>query len=984
VIGYALLFAVLAMALARFLASGFLPATRSINGDFAAVFPTQYFAHLRPDFPTAAVWSGWRYGPMVHFLTLPLFLVPRWSLVPVVWATVNLAAIVVSFFLVRRLALARPAPMTATAILAAAWMFYQPLANCLAQGNVELIEMALILAAVVALPRGKGALSGALIGVATMIKFLPGGFLCWFLLRRQYRAFLSGAAVIAVILAITTVTLGWKDAETIFEIPSSGSATFAGMQELSITSLFLHRSSVLLRDAAATGTQGSPETAWFPQERAVAASRAGLLASVLLAIGFAVTLFLRRHRPASPAEVGVLFMTMFMILPWNHDYYYVFALVPLSVLTLDGLQRRDTPLLVATLTGYLLISPPIPFSWIDRTGWLELSFRDAFSYFDLPILGALILWIATTYRMLADPEERALPPRRIVSAGKMIALAVVTIAVVCVAVLVVLRRNVAVGPAAGTLNLQPGAFLSGPPALALSPDGAYLAYVGRREGANVLCVQASARATTTCIPGTEDAAGPFFSPDGRSIAFFAGGNLKRVPVDGTNVTVVSESQGARTGHWTADDTILFATAADGITGIPATGGNIEVVVPQLAGDGMYSWPILLPSQTVLFVAPPAGGGLGAGSLMAYSRRTGRRKLLFSGTQPYFDAATARLHYTLGGRILSVAFDPETLTVSGLATPVAADVLVTADGGPQVAYRPAAVAFASGSLLPVVRRQMVWVDRVGTVEPVAIPPDAFQGPRVSPDGRHVVAGIRGVITDLWKFDLATGAKTRLTFSAAMHQTAVWTPDGGVAFNVPIGTGSRSAVLVMPPGGTGLDATWLWHGPGSVRLGSWSSAGTVVGTQSGDLWVFEPKRSSSSAADRWRVLVAQTVPVELGAVLSPDGRHIAYSSTESGRLEIYVQAAPGFSDRRQVSDAGGSEPVWSRDGGELFYRAGDTLMAVSPSPGGAPRVLFRGAYVPGDGLTNYDVAPDGKRFLMLRDAAAPSASVTTLAIKSLEPR
>ena len=1000
VIGYGLLVAVLAMALARLVSSGLLPAMRSINGDFAAVFPTHYFAHLRPDFPTHAVWSGWRYGPMVHFLTLPLFLVPRWSLVPVAWAMVNLAAIVASFILVRRLVQPRPS-MTATAILAAAWMWYQPLANCFAQGNVEIIEMAMILAALVALPRWKGALSGALIGVATMIKFLPGGFLCWFLLRRQYRAFLSGLAAIAVILAITTVTLGWKDAETVFEIPTSGEAAFAGMQELSITSLFLHRSSVLLHDAAATGAQSSPAPAWFPSERALVATRAGLLASLLLASGFALVLFLRRHRPASPNEVAVLFMTMFMILPWNHDYYYVFALVPLSVLTLDGLRRRDIPLLVTTLVGYLLISPPVPFRWIDRTGLLSLDFRDVFNYFDLPILGALILWIAATYRMFAESEEHD-RPRRAVSPVITLA-ALVTVAVVAVGVFVVSRSSAIARPAVETLTLEPAAFLLGPPALALSPDGASLAYVAR-EGRGDLCVRATASQFATCIPGTEGAGGPFFSPDARWIAFFAGGNLKKVRVDGRDLQVVGESQGARAGHWAADGTILLATAADGITVIPGTAGSMDVVVPQLASDGPYEWPILLPSlETVVFTVPPAGGGPGSGWLTAYSRKTGQRKLLFPGSQPHFDAATGRLTYTLSGRILSIAFDPVSLKAAGLSTPVAGNVLVTPEGGPQVAYSATgSVAYASGSLLPANRREMVWVDRDGSVKPIAIRPDDFQAPRISPDGRTVVAGVRGVITDLWKYELATGAPSRLTFNSVAHHTPVWAPDGGIAFTVPSGTG-RSVVLAVPPGGTALDASWLWFGPGAVKLGSWSGGGgTLVGIQSGDLWVFDPlgvdvppvtagaPPRSSSPRDRWRTVVTQTVAIEQGAVLSPDGRYVAYSSTQSGRPEIYVQPVPGSSDRRKVSAGGGTEPAWSRDGGELFYRSGDALMAVrvqsrSPLSGDSPRVLFRGSYVAGEGgVRNFDVSPDGRRFLMLRDTPAASAHVTTLSITSLPRR
>jgi hypothetical protein len=997
-IGWGILLALLALGAARFLTSGLLPATRSLSGDFAAVFPTRYFAQLRPDFPTDAVWSGWRYGPMVHFLTLPLFLVPKWSLVPSAWAAVNLTAIAIGFVLVRRLASAGRVSWATTLALASGWFFYQPLANCFAQGNVEIVEMALILAAIVALPRWKGVVSGILIGVATMIKFLPVGFLCWFLLRRHRTAFLAGLATIGVILVATTLTLGWKEADPIWDMTGGGGATKAGVQELSITSLFLHRTSVLLHDAGATGVQASPAPAWFPSERAIVASNAGLLASLLLAAGIGLLLVFRRRQPSSPAEVAVLFMTMFMILPWNHDYYYVFALVPLSVLFIRAVERRDRALMAAVAIGYLLISPPIPFRWIDRTGWLSLSFADVFNYLDLPIVGALIVWIAATQQMLAEtPIFRLTTFAKAEVVSRKMLLAVALAVLAGSAWLALSRRAPVAQVTAGPFNLEPAALLSGPPALALSPGGAFLAYVAQRGGVNVLCVHARQRATTTCIPGTEDAAAPFFAPDGRAIAFFAGGSLKRVRVDGTELKVLAESQGARTGHWAADDTILIATANDGITGMPAAGGNMDVIVPQLPTEGTYAWPSLLPSQTVLFVAPPNGGGLGAGSIMAFSRRTGQRKLLFSGTQPYFDAPSGRLHYTLGGRALSVAFDPDTLRPSGPAAPVAADVLVTRDGGPQLAYGGGAFAHAAGNLQPVVRREMVWVDRAGITEPVAIAADAFQAPRISPDGRLVATLIRDVITDLWKYDLGTGAKTRLTFSAATHQGAVWSPEGEIAFNVPIGSGAWSTVLVIPPGGTALEASRLWSGPGQVRLGGWAGkSGVAVGTQSGDLWILDPGGLAPAAAatgaplragsprDRWRVILSQTAAIETGPVISPDGRYIAYSSTESGQPEIYVQTPLGFAERRKMSEGGGTEPVWSRDGSELFYRSGDAMMAVRAGGAGASQVvLFRGAYAGGEELTNYDVGRDG-RFLMLREDPAGKAGAATLSVKPLRSR
>lgn len=968
VVRRALLVSVCVFAASRFIWSGLLPATRSLAGDFAAVFPTSYFAQFRPDFPTEQVWSGWYYGPMLHFLTLPLLLVPRWSMVPLAWALVNCVALAISFRLVRRLPSVQASP-TATVVLAAMWLLYQPLANCLAQGNIEIVEMALILGAIVALSRKKERLSGIVIGAAAMTKFLPFGFLVWFLLKRSWRAVGCGVATVAVIAAVASVTLGWQDAISLENMEWSMGTPLAGVQELSITSLFMHRTSVLLQDTSAAGSHPIPE--WFPAARADLAFRVGLGVSFLLGAGLAVALFARRRQPACRFEVAVLFMTMFMILPWNHDYYYIFALVPISILFLDALARRDRVLLVATLTGYLLISPPVPFSWIDRLGWLQSNFADVYSYLSLPILGALIVWVASAQRMLATgaEDQDAKASRRF--AGPVVAV-VAAVAVVAVAVIIYVARTwprSGASAASSIADLAPALDLTGPPALALSPDGEYLAYLARQDHVRTLCIHALASTVTMCIPKTDDAAGPFFSPDSRWVAFFAGRQLKKVPVDGATVQLIAELDGGRGGHWQNDGTILVATSASGILRVSVARGRWNVLIPPLQGDGPYSWPAVLPDGGgVLFVIAPPGGSFGSGSIVAFSSRTGRRRTVVAGSQPSFDQATGRLTYTSAGRILTVPFDPEALTIIGPARPLVANVLAAPDAGPFVAYGGSqTIAFVPGSQVPVVRRELVWVDREGAVTPLPVTPATFQTPRVSPDGGKVVVGIRGAVTDLWTYDLATFAPTRITFTSVANESPVWTPDGEIAFSVPIRAGllsePRAAVLLTPPGGTEFHASRLWEGRDVVSLGSWSIVDRrIVGSQDGDLWMFDPTGT----------LLSQTVPREVGPVFSPDGRYFAYASNDSGRSEIYIKSSLGSPDRVRVTSTGGSEPVWSRDGRELFYRNGDALVSVPVVTrpefrAGAPRVLFHGAYVAGEGPANYDVSGDGRRFLMLREVA-----------------
>lgn len=972
----------IAFSTARFIGAGLLPAMQGLRGDFAAVFPSATLAHLRPDF-IASGWSGWFYGPMLHFITLPLFLVPRWALVPTVWALVNTGTLVLGFWLAIRIAVSKPPSVAASGVVAVLWMLYQPLTNCLAQGNIEIIEMVLVLGALAAMTRWKGRASGVLVGIAAMTKILPIGFLFWFALRRAWRPFIYGLATIVVIAAVTAVTLEWKNSSTYRDLTWAVDTPIAGTQELSITSSFLHRASVLLETGSAPGAGPTPR--WFPSQRESVASSAGLLASGLLAAGFAVALFLRRERASPRFQIAVLFMTMFMVLPWNHDYYFIFALPPITVLFMDSFERVDRMQLAVTVIGYVLISPPIPFSWIDRAHVLPLNFADLYGYWDLPILGALIIWGASAYRMLGDETGASAPARRAVLRPWGIAtsaIAAVGIGATAISLVGGARDGAGTSRAVDTLALDPALAVSGPPALALSPDGKYLAYVALKDGIRVLCVRTLAQSTTRCLPKTDDAAVPFFSPDSQWIAFVSGRQLRKVPTNGSEVPkLISESRGARTGRWETDGTILLGTPTNGIMRVAASGGPMEVAVPQLPDEAPYGWPALLPTgDVVLFTVPPKGGGLGFGWITAYAFRTRERTPLLQGSQPWFDAVRGRLYFTRSGRIFSVAFDSETLKTSGPLVPVSDNTLVTADAGPVVAYGGfGGVAYASGDLLPVVRHRFVWVDRRGFEAALPVPPDGFQTPRLSPDGTQIVASIRGVTTDLWSLDVSTGARRRVTSTAVAYETPVWMRDGSIAFTA----GPSGAVLVVPPGGTDARAAMLSAPVSPVQLGGWSPSGRIlVGSQEGDLWMLDTtslaapllpsgqRDTSPTSPDRWRTIIVRTPWQELSPVVSPDGRFIAYSSNLTGRAEIYVQATLGLSDYRQVSLNGGTEPVWSRDGRELFYRQGDLMMAIptetiSGFSAGAPRVLFRGNYLRGDGTTSYDIAPDGQRFLMLRD-------------------
>lgn len=666
----------------RFFAAGLWPAVTGLRGDFAAVFPTAYFASLRPDFSTTHVWPGWYYGPMLHFFTLPLFLAPSWSAVPPMWAMVNLAAIVISFVLVCRLSRrTSTVPAPAVAVLGGLWLLYQPLANCLAQGNVEILEMAAILGALVALPRANGQISGLLIGFASMMKFLPIGFLIWLAVKRRWRAVATGTMTIVAVAVLAEMTLGWSNNRTLKDLSWAAEAPIGGPHESSVTSLFLHRSSVLDRQDRVPR--------WLPSNRGLSAARAGAIASLLLAIGFGIVFLARRSSPVASPEIGVLFVMMFMILPWNHDYYYIFALVPISVVFLEGIARNHVPLVMLAIIGFLLISPPFPFSWLDRTGWFAVRFANFYNFHDIPLMGGLMVWCAATYLMLTDQPAATRSSAYLGTTRRYRFSLAAAMAVVASLFLVgVSERATQAGPerSRASNDTSRGVALvvvnGDPTAFALSSDGGRIAYVDTRSGISRVGVRPTDRVDVTWVAARSGAADPFFSPDGRWIGFFAEGLLLRVPSSGGTAEAICAAPGGATAHWAEDGTIFFSVPV-GIVRVRASGGQPSVVTRVDAKiEGSHLWPQVLLGGDLLFTSVPRGGH--EGTVVTLSLATGERQHLLIGGRAYYDENSRHLLYTRTGRLLAVPFDRQQGRLMGLSLPLAAGLHVTSDGDAQFA------------------------------------------------------------------------------------------------------------------------------------------------------------------------------------------------------------------------------------------------------------------------------------------------------------
>ena len=986
----ALALLLLAVGAARFLSGGFLPATRVITGDFGAVFPTAYFARFRPDFPADQVWASWRYGPMLHFVTLPLLMLPTWSMVPKVWAICNLLAVAVSFWCAVRLAGVRhKVSWVPIVFLAAVWLMFQPLTTAFACGNIELLEMALMLAALVSLQSSKDGRAGGLLGVATMLKFLPIGFLGWCLLRRRWRAVLAGILTITLIAIVTEMTLGWRQNNLSQPIGWVFSDPMGGMHELSVTSMFLHRTGMV--DAI---SDEEPMMRWLPSVRATFAAGAGAVASLLLSLGIGALFLLRRRSPISREEIGVLFMTMFMVLPWNHDYYYVFALVPISLLVLRAIAVGDWTTLAITVVASLLISPPVPFSLMDRLHLVRLSFAYWLNVNDVPTFGGLVLWFMVTYRWMAEPvtgpdaEPWPAYVRRLVwVAGGVAALAFVW-----------LLRPATIPPSStSAVRLESASQMDANTTLALSPDGQRFAYI---DQSGALCTRrVDDRTASTCWAEPHGARAPFFSPDGQWIAYFADDELRKVPSVGGSVQHLGPAIGAFSGRWAYDPalpaigregSIVFSTPA-GIYWMKDAKELAALIVPARADDGRYLSPIILPPGDVaMFSIAPLEGSAGAGAIVTQSIKTGQRIRIINGTQPSFDVPSGRLIYADAGRVLASSYSPETMTIAEVADTLAPSVRVTRDAGAQFAISAqGSIVYVPGQPGPAAKRTLQWVDRRGTATELSVRADAFEAPRVSPDGHSIATIVRDVLSDVWTFDVRTGAGERLAVDATQLFGADWKPDGTsltvstegpILWDVRSGASARPASRVWQAA-KGESAQPMWPG-------GWSRDGRfLIGSQRDHVWLLEmndapievpkvePARPTAPILPWARLAAFRSSVPEQQPALSPDGRWIAYVSTQPGGTNVFVRASSGVGSSFRVSDvANASEPLWSRDGRELFFRSGDRMMAAAVSGGAAfsaapARVLFEGRFATSNGHTrNYDVAPDGEHFVMVTEPAA----------------
>ncbi len=518
------------------------------------------------------------------------------------------------------------------------------------------------------------------------------------------------------------------------------------------------------------------------------------------------------------------------------------------------------------------------------------------------------------------------------------------------------------------------------PSIALSPDGSTLVYATAAAGSSPFVVRRLAQLGTTPLSGTEGGLGPFFSPDGEHLGFLADQSaIRRVSITGGPPVTVADSA-AGPGAWSTDGWIYFVHAETGIARVPEDGGTIErLTEPDTASAEFgHIWPDVLPgNKGILFTS--ARLPLTSANIMVLDLATRESRVLFGGT--YARYAAGHIVYALAdGALMAVPFDAERLEVTG--SPVA-----LLEGVPVKIFGSAEFALAqNGTLIYGVgsgEYGIALVDRAGNEDLYPTTEPSVLYPRVSPDGGRLVLEVPGALgNDIWVYHLRDSTMSRLTFEG-FNNYPEWLPDGATISFSRGGVATADRNIFMKPADGSGSATPI-ELPTSQVEGVWSPNGEWLVLRQGDR-----SRGQNANLAAFRVgsneaptEILNTPFMERSPTLSPDGRWLAYTSTESGRDEVYVRPFPGPGGRWQVSSGGGSEPRWAHSGREMFYRGGNGLIAVeirtqpSFATGNRKRLFTTGSYLPALNRAAYDVMPGDSTFVFIRNLGEAQQMVMVL--------
>jgi serine/threonine protein kinase len=592
--------------------------------------------------------------------------------------------------------------------------------------------------------------------------------------------------------------------------------------------------------------------------------------------------------------------------------------------------------------------------------------------------------------LLADtsaPVSIAPSPSRIGSAGGFAAgvLAVTT----AVALWALWRAEKPVERPLVRLDVDLGADVSLPApsvsasTVAISPDGTRLVYASGNP--TKLFTRRLDQPKATEISGTQGASNPFFSPDGHWVGFWAGSKLNKVSVEGGAVVPLGDIGTFDGASWGEDGSIIVADRPKGLLRIPAGGGPLETVAGLGNGEVALACPQILPGNKAILFEAVATPDVDKFTVEVLTLADHHRKIVArGGARPRYIAtpgASGHLIYNNKATLFAVPFDLDKLETRGTAVPALDDVAYNNAGTGlfDFSWSPnghGTLVYRRGSASAMTTLQ--WVDPSGKKEMLGAKPGGYASFGISPDGKRVALTVgEGVSSDIWVYDPQRDAMTRLSFGGGAHYYPIWSPDGQyiVFTSYPMGIfqaraeGAGQPQALIEKSKAGLFPQAFTPDGKQLAYSDFEAGKSQIWTvpleeQGGQLKAGKPEQFLKSGFS------------DYAQAFSPDGRWLAYASDESGKFEVYVRAflppSAGPGGKWQISNSGGTGARWPRNGHDLFYQSGDQIMAASYTVKGETFVAEKPrVWISKLGGTDWDVAPDGKRVLVLTPAESAEA-------------
>jgi len=607
------------------------------------------------------------------------------------------------------------------------------------------------------------------------------------------------------------------------------------------------------------------------------------------------------------------------------------------------------------------------------------------------------------------PAPKIVPIRRSVRAWMVVGLVAGPLLAIISAVLVTRNFRPASRPAIGrfVIKVEPGRWLDGMrraqerewpsrKAMAVSADGSFLVYSAVEENPGPqakpqLYLRRMDHGEAEPIAGTDGGIQPFLSPDNRWVGFWADGQLKKISLDGGVAAPLCDADLIFGASWGPDDCIVFADKPEtGLSGVSADGGIIEsLTLPDPKREaGSHRLPCWLPNGKAVLFTVMRHAWDSQPSLALLSLGTREWHVLLPDAADAKYVSTGHLVFMRQGTLTAVRFDGAKMRVIGQPFPVVGNVmqafapwnLHNTGAGQYDVSDSGSLVYMTGGVLPDLQNSLVWVDQRGLEQaaaPLLLP---FQAPRLSPDGHRIAYVTAGREWNVFVYDLNTGTDSQLTYEG-WSSRAIWTPDAaGIIFERQ----EASVVNLFAQSSDGTSPMQrLTTSENNQALGSITPDGRTL--------AFVEERPNfgldimflETESGRVRPFLDSDFD-EAYPEFSPDGRWIAYTSSESGTAEVYVRPFPGPGRKHLVSSRGGVQPLWARNGKQLFYRWEDQVWAVDVRThggfsAGKPRLLFeRPGYSPGAPSRSYDLSLDGQRFLMVKLEQRKPAPVTEMVI------